>query len=311
MRRSLAIGDAAGLSAQTALAIVDFGATATKIAIFNRWGLHYSRVLAYGAAALDEALMSNLSLSAAAANQEKTAVGLVDPDHKIFTVLLKALVPLRDELKITFDYYERWSGQKLKLLYLAGGGSQLRGLPEYLKANLELPTQLAHSSFLNQPLVYLEAIGLAFKAFEKRQLTSDLNFHFSPPAGGERWRFSLWLGLGLGLVILVAAAGWRFTRLMPVAPLPPVVSPEVILTPSSVATSSSEAAMPTVTVATTSTGWLNVRAGPGTNFEVLTRIYPDEVYPLLATEGDWARIKVTLEVEEIEGWVNTQYIIKN
>jgi len=54
-------------------------------------------------------------------------------------------------------------------------------------------------------------------------------------------------------------------------------------------------------------GWLNVRQGPGTNYPILTKIYPGEDYPLLEEAGEWFKIELG---DDQEGWVFKQYVSK-
>ena len=64
---------------------------------------------------------------------------------------------------------------------------------------------------------------------------------------------------------------------------------------------------PTATIKETEFGWLNVRTGPGSNYNILTKVYPGESYPLLETSGKWYKIK--MDVDRV-GWVHSVYIIK-
>ncbi|MBI5306181.1 pilus assembly protein PilM [Candidatus Wolfebacteria bacterium] len=61
-----------------------------------------------------------------------------------------------------------------------------------------------------------------------------------------------------------------------------------------------------VKIQDTPTGWLNVRKGPGSNFDLILKIYPGEFYVLLEEKGDWYKIKI----DEKEGWINSQYASK-
>ena len=74
-------------------------------------------------------------------------------------------------------------------------------------------------------------------------------------------------------------------------------------------TSRSATAVRTLQISETPTGWLNVRSGPGTSFAPVGRVNPGEVYPLLAEEGEWYRIKFEREGQAKEGWVAKQYVI--
>lgn len=315
----LALFRSLGLPASAPAAVADFGAVTTNVAVFDARGLRYTRTLAFGAEALTENLVKSLKVNSDKAEREKREVGLIDPDSKIFTILLKGLTPLRDELKITLDYYERWSGEKIETLYLAGGGSELRGLADYLKSNLEIAVTVARSAFLNQPFVYLEALGLALKAFASRREREELAFRFGTSPPRRKINFSpiiLFVLLTVGALILAggylvrqrAEEADRERRRQEIESLP-VVSPEIIFAPPETATTTQE--LETITIADTPTGWLNVRSGPGVNFEAINKVYPGENYPLLAEEGEWIKIKITLEVEETEGWINQQYIIRD
>ena len=63
--------------------------------------------------------------------------------------------------------------------------------------------------------------------------------------------------------------------------------------------------MSTVTINETPTGWLNVREGPSTTYDVIAKIYPGETYTLLAKEGEWVKIELA---EGKEGWVASRYV---
>lgn len=49
---------------------------------------------------------------------------------------------------------------------------------------------------------------------------------------------------------------------------------------------------------------LNVRTGPGTNFEKIRQVHTDEVYQILQQQSEW----VEIQLEESSGWVTTKYI---
>jgi N-acetylmuramoyl-L-alanine amidase len=51
--------------------------------------------------------------------------------------------------------------------------------------------------------------------------------------------------------------------------------------------------------------WLNLRAGPGTDREVLRRIYPGDRLEPLSREGDWLRIR---HVSGAVGWAHVDYV---
>lgn len=57
----------------------------------------------------------------------------------------------------------------------------------------------------------------------------------------------------------------------------------------------------------TETGWLNVRSGPGINFEIVKKVQEGEWYNLIEEQGDWLKIDLR---ENESGWVLKRYIEK-
>jgi len=52
---------------------------------------------------------------------------------------------------------------------------------------------------------------------------------------------------------------------------------------------------------------LNVRKGPGSEYDIVTKVYPGESYPLLQEQGEWYKIRVD---EDTEGWLSATYVLK-
>ena len=61
---------------------------------------------------------------------------------------------------------------------------------------------------------------------------------------------------------------------------------------------------PKVVISDTSTGGLNVREGPGTNYPKIDLVYPGETYPQLDEFEGWYKIELG---DSQEGWVYSQY----
>lgn len=73
------------------------------------------------------------------------------------------------------------------------------------------------------------------------------------------------------------------------------------------ATTSSVTIINKIIIQETPTGWLNVRTGPGINYQQIARVYINESYQLLKEEGDWFQIKIS---DKISGWILSQYAKK-
>jgi type IV pilus assembly protein PilM len=60
-----------------------------------------------------------------------------------------------------------------------------------------------------------------------------------------------------------------------------------------------------VEILDTTTGWLNVRSGPGVDNDIVSRVNPGETYPLIDESGDWFEIKVD---DQTTGWVSSEFV---
>ncbi|PLX27064.1 hypothetical protein C0583_04955 [Candidatus Parcubacteria bacterium] len=62
-----------------------------------------------------------------------------------------------------------------------------------------------------------------------------------------------------------------------------------------------------ITILDTGVGYLNVRTGPGKDYDLIEQVYPGEVYELIDEENSWSKININgLE----EAWVNDDYVEK-
>lgn len=62
-----------------------------------------------------------------------------------------------------------------------------------------------------------------------------------------------------------------------------------------------------VVITKTETGWLNARKGPGREFEVLTKLYPQETYQWLDEQGEWWQLSLA-SGEKV--WILSKYAKK-
>src|SRR5690625_5211135 len=52
------------------------------------------------------------------------------------------------------------------------------------------------------------------------------------------------------------------------------------------------------------TDHLNVRSGPGTQFEKVNQVNTNETYPMIQIQDDW----VEIEIDGSSGWITTEYV---
>lgn len=66
-------------------------------------------------------------------------------------------------------------------------------------------------------------------------------------------------------------------------------------------------AVPMVRVLDTPTGWLNVRSGPSTVYDIMRKVLPGESYELLDEQEEWYKIRLSASEE---GWIIKEYAEK-
>ncbi|MFH1790262.1 MAG: pilus assembly protein PilM [bacterium] len=71
--------------------------------------------------------------------------------------------------------------------------------------------------------------------------------------------------------------------------------------------SSTEIMKQYVEIKPTETGWLNAREGPGTNYSIVSKVKPGEIYELLQEQSNWYKININTSTW---AWVISQYAEK-
>lgn len=152
---------------ETPVLIIDFGATRTGLAIFSGTSISFTSSITVSSSNFTEIISKNLSLSMTEAENLKVKYGLeekikvkvgkkksevVRDRGKIFTSLIPVLVDLIQQIKKHLYYYETHSSHEHLLMHskgvakilLCGGGSNLKGLPDFLSSELKIPVELAN-----------------------------------------------------------------------------------------------------------------------------------------------------------------------
>ena len=150
-------------------------------------------------------------------------------------------------------------------------------------------------------------------------------------AKGHSKKKTLLLIFVLGVVLFSAAFYYRHqeqlkqqaaikANIEKINSIPAVQEPDVVATStidqnnistsstSLIATSSESSATSSarlVIVKDTEVGYLNVRAGAGRDFNILTKVKPGETYELIESQGDWSKIKLSADTA---GWVASEYL---
>lgn len=167
--------------------LVDIGARSTGINIINRNKLLYTRSVFFGGNDFTKAIAQNLNLSFSDAEELKLEYGLQDfdaqSDHsEIDQSLLSCLDKIVQEIKLTLGSYYSYQGQhSVEGLILYGGGSNLKGLSDYIQQMLGFPVlfsdplariKVSESAPIANNL-YSIAIGLALRGIGEGQLREN------------------------------------------------------------------------------------------------------------------------------------------
>ncbi|MCR4434244.1 MAG: type IV pilus assembly protein PilM [Clostridiales bacterium] len=164
-------------------AVVDIGCETVGVSIFNRNVLKFNRILLNGSGDIDRLISENYSMSPAEAEKKKIASALVVPeesdgslsieDARMSNIVKPAVDAVISDINRFFDFYlSRSTGNKIGRIYLCGGGSRLKGLPEYISAYFNIPVEFltpgsnivyrgskGQEAFLNDYVLITGAVG--------------------------------------------------------------------------------------------------------------------------------------------------------
>ena len=284
----------------------------------------------------------NISQKDAEIQQRNFGLDYKNPGNKIFLVLQAGYQRIVSEVKNAITFYEDNTGEQIKEIFLTGVGVFTPKALEYISANLNRTITVGNplidkknAAFMqgNPSTLFAPVIGLAMRALNHDTNLINLIPRVSPRAQESKNYFPsfpilpriilLWF-LAAIIAVTFGFSFWNFFQLFHNRLLPkksailPAPSSQVLLTPTPaapsptlshltfpLASSSPTAMMPqTVIIATTPTGWLHVRQGPGQEFLSFKKVFPGERYPLLKTSGDWYNIQLP---DNANGWITSAY----
>jgi type IV pilus assembly protein PilM len=189
--RSLLEFDSESELHQKAFALIDVGASNTRLSVIRNGVFLMTRSIPNGAAVLTEALKSYFKLSDEDAEAGKAQLDireLLDDSKPRENPPLRVVQPHVDdlvrEIRRSLNYFQsqlsEGQQQSVETLLLTGGGSKLQGLAEYVQHKLGLPTR-AMGLFENPHVTYLGtddpgeglelavSCGLAMRAHMKQE----------------------------------------------------------------------------------------------------------------------------------------------
>jgi len=183
--------------------LIDLGATRTSFIIFSGHSLRFTSSIPVSSSNFSEIISKNLRVSLAEAEKLKLKYGLEEKikikiknglvikgeKGEIFEALVPALVDLIQQIKRYLDYYQTHAshehlppnGRGVSKILLCGGGANLKGLPDLLSLELNLPVELGNP-WINilpeeqtavaelsssESLKYATALGLALRGIKE------------------------------------------------------------------------------------------------------------------------------------------------
>lgn len=133
-----------------AIAVLDFGSETTIVNILKNKVMEFNRVILVGSSNIDKAIFDNIitdKLKVDFAEQYKKKYGLVarrdinnDLEWNCSETTKVVVNEIIKNINTCFDFYTtRCGGEKISKILIAGGGSQLPRLREYLEEIFKLP----------------------------------------------------------------------------------------------------------------------------------------------------------------------------
>lgn len=131
------------------MVFLHLGARHTSLSVFGRKSLFFTRDIPVAGNSFNEEIMSKYGIGWAEAEAEKLIHGLelkrpakamADEGGSIALASKSAFELLRDEVNRSLRYYVKETGQSdIRMFYLTGGGSRMKGIAEFLHAKYNVP----------------------------------------------------------------------------------------------------------------------------------------------------------------------------
>lgn len=169
------------------LLLIDFGETRTSFMIFSGTSLRFTSTIPVSSQSLTESIIKYLKLSQDKADKLKQEEGLTG-QKRVSEALSQVLSDLANQIITHLSYYRSHTfknhhvknGTSLAKILLCGGGSNLKGMPDFLSSKLNMPVELGNPwvNILPSPLKevpalpfekslsYATALGLALRSFK-------------------------------------------------------------------------------------------------------------------------------------------------
>lgn len=141
------------------IALVDIGYSVTEINLYEAGRLCFIRKIAFGTQLISQVLTQSLAgeggkiaLDSVEAEKAMRFENLLNAQNhtmvagkieaaKLFQLVRPEFEKLIGELQRSFDYYTQEQGEGIERVFIAGGGSQLVGISNFLEKELDIPVK--------------------------------------------------------------------------------------------------------------------------------------------------------------------------
>ena len=132
--------DPTGPEAERVAAVIEIGASSTNVDMVDRLSTSWSRELYVAGDQFTENIARRLGVDYNQVEELKRQPG--EQEEEIREAIAPVLDDLRNEIMLTFDFYEGESEREVEALYFCGGSASLPGLVEYFGQVFDKPAQL-------------------------------------------------------------------------------------------------------------------------------------------------------------------------
>jgi|GEM_PF-2244379 len=334
--RGLELPDKIKRNEDAAFCLVDFGSSATSVTFFEKDLPFNSFPIAIAGDSLDKEIVEDLHLSKKDAEFQKIQQGLLDKNSQVFYSLSKVLSELKQEIKNAISSFEDEYGRKVKHIIFIGKSSMLKGFLPYMKESFDVEMSFGRPKLLKRyvPIEYVEAVGLALggiggkwsKIHPNISLESEYfkESDLEDEKESEKKHYIQTTVIATAFVLIVTVIGSYYINkhkkeeeelahenhikeqesMGALSDFSVHTDAEKVIQEATSIEESIKEPKLYIEITETPTGWLNVRSGPGTNFERFSRVDVGESFELLEEGDNWYKIKLD---EETEGWVYAEY----
>ncbi|MDP2663907.1 MAG: type IV pilus assembly protein PilM [bacterium] len=178
---------------ESPILIVDLGATRTSFIIFSGHSIRFTASIPISSQGFTQSISQSMKVDLNKAEELKIKYGIETRAEKkggeVFDALIPAITDLMEQIKKHLDYYQSHAshehlapnGKWVEKILLCGGGSNLRGLPEFLSEELRAPIEFGNPWVnilprdkktraplpFEKSLSFATALGLALRGLEK------------------------------------------------------------------------------------------------------------------------------------------------